>query len=172
MVRIRIVVLVALALTLAACTAGQTVPPTTETGFGVLLSATPVGWVPVAYGDAQVSVPASFYVSYGAPDLYACQALDSPGALFVVPMHAKPIITEGGCPQPTRFSFPPTVVSLFRTHRPADVNKTLTTVNGLPLSTVYRCTWEEAAPRFTFTCPPWALNSAPRVCWHTGWSTR
>ena len=98
------------------------------------LSATPVGWVPVASGDAQVSVPASFYVSYGAPDLYACQALDSPGALFVVPMHFKPIITEGGgCPQPTRFSFPPTVVSLFLTHRPADVNKKLTTVNGLPV---------------------------------------
>ena len=110
MVRIRIVVLVVMALTLAACkspTPTSTMPQVQHVP-AVDLSATPVGWVPVVSGDAEVSVPASFYVSYGAPDLYACQALDSPGALFVVPMHFKPIITEGGgCPQPTRFSFPP-----------------------------------------------------------------
>ena len=118
MVRVRIVVLVTLALTVGACTSSTltSTMPQVQHVPAVDLSATPVGWVPVASGDAEVSVPASFYVSYGAPDLYACQALDSPGALFVVPMHFKPIITEGGgCPQPTRFSFPPTVVSLFLT---------------------------------------------------------
>ena len=110
MVRFRIVVLVALALVLGACTSSTLRPrrmphKSARHVPAVDLSATPVGWVPVAYGDAQVSVPASFYVSYGAPDLYACQALDSPGALFVVPMHFKPIITEGGgCPQPTTLS--------------------------------------------------------------------
>ena len=100
MVRIRIVVLVVLALTLAACTSST--PPRRcrkSSTFPPLTFGHTAGWVPIAYGDAQVSVPASFYVSYGAPDLYACQALDSPGALFVVPMHFKPIITEGGgCP--------------------------------------------------------------------------
>jgi hypothetical protein len=31
------------------------------------LSATPAGWVPVAYGDAQVSVPATWFVLYRSP---------------------------------------------------------------------------------------------------------
>ena len=69
-VRLRVLVLVTLALIPAACTSSETVPPTTQTGIppttqpmpAVDLSATPAGWVPVAYGDAQVSVPATWAV--------------------------------------------------------------------------------------------------------------
>jgi hypothetical protein len=65
-VRLRALVLVVMALALAACT--SSVSPTTTTVPKPLpaidLSATPTGWVPVAYGDAQVSVPASLYVYY------------------------------------------------------------------------------------------------------------
>lgn len=76
--RVRIVVLVVLALAVAACSSAQTVPPTTQNGVppttqpppAVDVSATPVGWVPVAYGDAQVSVPASWYVLYRSPPCY------------------------------------------------------------------------------------------------------
>jgi len=66
---------VVLAGTIAACTnstapgivrsmpvALNTAPPTKLPV--VDLSATPAGWVPVAYGDAQVSVPPSFPVVY------------------------------------------------------------------------------------------------------------
>ncbi len=154
-VRFRIVVLVAMALMLAACSAAQTVPPTTEIyGIpiptirvphlvpippttqptpGVDLSATPAGWVPVEYGDAQASVPSTFYVFYGAPDLYSCLALDSPGDLLVIPRKFKPIITTLDCPGLAHFNFPATVVSFVLTHRPVYVAKKLTTLNGLPV---------------------------------------
>ena len=79
--RFRIIVLVVLALSLAACSAGQTVPPTTQTGLGVFLSATPAGWVPVAFGDAQVAVPASWYVLYNE----ACPTWSVPGEVFLKP---------------------------------------------------------------------------------------
>jgi len=67
-----VAMLLVITLTLAACSTSQTVPPTTETGIppttqpvpAVDLSATPAGWVPVDYGDAQVSVPATFFVLY------------------------------------------------------------------------------------------------------------
>ena len=98
MVRVRIVLLVALALTVAACSSAQTVPPTTQNGVpstttvppttqptpAVDMSVTPVGWVPVAYRDAQVSVPAAFSVFY--PDqIAACSFPRQPGSLFVAP---------------------------------------------------------------------------------------
>jgi len=66
-VRLRALVLVVLALTLAACTSSPAVSPTTTVTKpipAVDLSATPTGWVPVAYGDAQVSVPAAWSVYY------------------------------------------------------------------------------------------------------------
>ena len=68
-VRLRALVLAVLALVLAACTSSvspttTTVPTTAKPLPIVDLSSTPAGWVPVAYGDAQVSVPASFYVYY------------------------------------------------------------------------------------------------------------
>jgi hypothetical protein len=68
-VRLRALAPVVLALTLAAClVAGATVLElasfaTTQMPLATNdLSATPTGWVPVAYGDAQVSVPATWYV--------------------------------------------------------------------------------------------------------------
>ena len=78
MVRVRIVMLVVLVLTLAACSSAQTVPPTTQTGVpattqptpAVNVSVTPVGWVPVAYAGAQVSVPATWNVLYHSPPCY------------------------------------------------------------------------------------------------------
>jgi len=87
-IRLPGVALVALALTLAACTSSQTVPPTTPTVPpttqplpAVDLSATPTGWVPVAYGDAQVSVPSSFSVFYLYPSQSPCGFAVSQGAL-------------------------------------------------------------------------------------------
>jgi hypothetical protein len=96
-VRLRVLALVVLALALAACTTGQVVPPTTESGItsttqppasttqpppAVDLSATPAGWVPVAYRKAQISVPASWYVLYDEPP---CTVGHPPGELFVNP---------------------------------------------------------------------------------------
>jgi len=45
------------------------------------ISVAPAGWVPVAYGDAQVSVPASFSVIY--PDQYQCDSLPVFGTIFL-----------------------------------------------------------------------------------------
>ena len=47
------------------------------------LAATPKGWVPVDYGDAQVSVPAKWKVAYRSP---ACASAIAPGELFVNPV--------------------------------------------------------------------------------------
>ena len=67
--RLRALVLVVMALALAACTSAPTASSTTTTVPAqplpaIDLSATPAGWVPVAYGGAQVSVPASWSVYY------------------------------------------------------------------------------------------------------------
>jgi hypothetical protein len=116
MVRVRIVVLVALVLTVAACSSAQTVPPTTQNGVAsttavppttqptpaVDLSATPVGWVPVAYGDAQLSVPSSWYVSYRL----GCYSGNPPGVMTV-----DPILASINCGAET-FPEPRTTVSL------------------------------------------------------------
>ena len=68
-VRLRALAIVVMTLTLAACTGDQSVvptttpvQPTTQLLLAVHLSATPAGWVPVAYGDAQVSVPPTWVV--------------------------------------------------------------------------------------------------------------
>ncbi|MGO8721744.1 MAG: hypothetical protein ACLQRM_03230 [Acidimicrobiales bacterium] len=86
---------VVLAGTIAACTnstapgivrsmpvALNTAPPTKLPV--VDLSATPAGWVPVAYGDAQVSVPPSFPVVYPGLTSFCKRASASgPGGLLV-----------------------------------------------------------------------------------------
>jgi len=72
--KIDVIAMVVMTLILGACSSAQTVPPTTQRVPttttrpipAVDLPATPPGWVPVAYGDAQVSVPSSFAVSYQA----------------------------------------------------------------------------------------------------------
>ncbi len=79
----RSVALVAVALLAAACTSGG--PTTASAPSGPVLvvdqGATPKGWVPVDYGDLQVSVPAGWKVSYEA----YCQLPKPPGTVFVGP---------------------------------------------------------------------------------------
>jgi hypothetical protein len=82
--RLVAVIMVALVVTGAAYTSTQTVPTTTKSILGVDLSMTPTGWVPVAYGDAQVSVPASFSVIY--PGQYPCNPFSNVGTIFLGPM--------------------------------------------------------------------------------------
>jgi len=89
----RVLGLAIVATTLAACSSGQATPPTTQTSIttttavtstttplsAVDLSVTPAGWVPVAYGDAQISVPADWNASYGS----TCDFAYAPGSVFV-----------------------------------------------------------------------------------------
>ncbi|MGA2530338.1 MAG: hypothetical protein ABSG36_14420 [Acidimicrobiales bacterium] len=64
---------------------GGATPGTARSGSqpAVDLAATPKGWVPVDYGDAQVSVPAKWKVAYRSP---ACGSAIAPGELFVNPV--------------------------------------------------------------------------------------
>ncbi|MGD1012739.1 MAG: hypothetical protein ABR925_09470 [Acidimicrobiales bacterium] len=84
--KLRVLVVVALALTLAACTP-QTSEPTTTTVPRtrllpvVDLSATPAGWVAVADGDLQISVPATWWVLYNS----GCPAGSPLGEILVNP---------------------------------------------------------------------------------------
>jgi hypothetical protein len=84
------VTMVVVAMALAACTSAPTASPTTTTVPSTAkplpvidLSATPAGWVPVAYGDAQVSVPASFSVYYTGSD--TCGLNLPTSSLFIGP---------------------------------------------------------------------------------------
>jgi len=90
---IRVLAFMTLAGILTSCGIGQSVPPTTQTGVTtttlptqptpvVDLSATPRGWVPIAFGDAQLSVPESWFALYGAPP---CRFGSPPGEVFVNP---------------------------------------------------------------------------------------
>jgi len=54
---------------------------TTTTIPGVTTTATPKGWVPVAFGDAQISVPRSWAVAYVSSD--PCAWTFAPGTVFV-----------------------------------------------------------------------------------------
>ena len=92
-VRLRSLLPVVLTLTLAACSS-QTVSPTTtmlpfrtqplmtEPIPAVDLSATPTGWVPVAYRDAQISVPSTWSVLYNSS---ACQTGPPGGDVYINP---------------------------------------------------------------------------------------
>jgi len=124
-VRLRVLVMVVLALTLAACTGSQTVsrttttvPLTTKPLPAVDLSAAPAGRVPVAYGDAQVSVPSTWAVlthawCRGSPppivqlgvvkqDLL-CVAAPAPPTVRITPLgsiparyrHEQPVLLNG-----------------------------------------------------------------------------
>jgi hypothetical protein len=84
--------LVTVALLAAACTSGgpaakatttttttaKGTTPTTTTLPSLVANVTPVGWVPVDYGGAQISVPADWNVSYDA-----CPVAQQPGSEFV-----------------------------------------------------------------------------------------
>jgi hypothetical protein len=57
------------------------------------VSATPTGWVPVAYGEAQVSVPADWWVV-----VHDCMTVGAsmPGVIFVNPLHETRTACRGG----------------------------------------------------------------------------
>jgi hypothetical protein len=60
-----------------------TTAPTAANALPVVdLSATPAGWVPVAFANAQISVPAAWWVLYSSPP---CPTGPPPGELFVDP---------------------------------------------------------------------------------------
>jgi hypothetical protein len=100
-----------LAVALAACTNSPTVSPTTTTRplnvnvistTAVDTEATPTGWVPVAFGDAQVSVPISFFVWY--PGMNPCElSFSKPNSLFLGPGAAA----YRACVGPTEIAFGP-----------------------------------------------------------------
>jgi hypothetical protein len=86
-VRLRAFVLVVLALVLALFTSSQTfatttVPTTAKALPAVAISATPAGRVPVAFGKAQISVPAAWWVLYNSPP---CRTGSPSGEVFVDP---------------------------------------------------------------------------------------
>jgi hypothetical protein len=88
----RVLAVVAASLVAAGCTSGGSAAkgttttsttvrpaPTTTTLPTVPTSATPAGWVPVDFGEAQISVPADWYVGYNT----TCRPPAPPGTVFV-----------------------------------------------------------------------------------------
>jgi hypothetical protein len=70
-----------------------TLTSTTKPLPTVDLAATPAGWVPVAYGDVQVSVPADWWVF-----VHDCMTVGAsmPGVIFVNPLHETRTACRGG----------------------------------------------------------------------------
>ena len=142
--RLRAFVPVVLALALAACTNSPTVSPTTTTVPRPLpaidLSATPAGWVPVAYGDAQLSVPAYFGVYY--PGQKSCRLWATPGALFLGPLSAE--AAPRSCTAPGYL--PTTTVDLVSASAfkvPSGYVRLPSVLNGVP---VYKIMFSGAMP--------------------------
>jgi hypothetical protein len=93
------VVIVAVALALAACTSSPTVTPTTTVPTtttrplngnvtsvpAVDIPATPTGWIPIDFRDAQISVPATWW--YQSPAEDSCPGSRIPGLVFVGAVH-------------------------------------------------------------------------------------
>jgi hypothetical protein len=78
-----VVIAVALTVFTSSQTFATTTVPTTANAFpAVDLSGTPAGWVPVAYGNAQISVPATWWVLYNSPP---CPIGSPPGEMFINP---------------------------------------------------------------------------------------
>jgi hypothetical protein len=112
--RLIAVVIVIVAAVLAVFTSSQTLVPTTtrvpvtsKPLAAVDLSATPAGWVPVAFGNAQVSVPPTWWVLYNSPP---CPTGSPPGEVFVNPLPGVfhcPAETAPGPSTTVRFG-PPT----------------------------------------------------------------
>ena len=86
--RLRALALMVLAVVLAACTSSTAPSTTTKPLPAVDFSATPAGWVPVANGNVQISVPATWSVLYnvGCPTgLLPGEVLVNPVAEFCAP---------------------------------------------------------------------------------------
>jgi hypothetical protein len=91
-VRLRALALMVLAVLLAACTSSGAPSTTTKPVPAVDLSATPTGWVPVADGDVQISVPATWSVLYNS-----CPTGSPPGEVLVNPANTYcPAFGQGG----------------------------------------------------------------------------
>jgi hypothetical protein len=86
--KLAVIAMVVMVLTVAACTSSNTVAPTSQNSLpsAVDLSATPAGWVPIDYGDAQVSVPPTWLVFYRQSD---CATIP-PGLLVIQPPEGRP----------------------------------------------------------------------------------
>ncbi len=85
MLRALAVVVMAVALTVFTSSqtfATTTVPTTAKALPAVDLATTPAGWVPVAYGNAQISVPSTWWVLYNSPP---CPTGSPPGEVLVNP---------------------------------------------------------------------------------------
>ena len=85
--QLRALAMVVIAVALTVFTSSQTfatttVPTTAKALPAVDLSATPAGWVPVAFGNAQLSVPAAWWVLYDSPP---CPTGSPTGEVFVNP---------------------------------------------------------------------------------------
>jgi hypothetical protein len=85
--KLRALAMVVIAVALTVFTSSQTfaattVPTTAKALPAVDLSATPAGWIPVALGNAQLSVPATWWVLYDSPP---CSTGSPPGEVFVNP---------------------------------------------------------------------------------------
>src|ERR1019366_3799275 len=90
--RLGIVVMVVVALVFAGSTGSQATVATTRVLPAIDLSTTTTGWVPVAFGDAQVSVPATWWVLYNS-----CPTGSPPGEVLVNPANTYcPAFGQGG----------------------------------------------------------------------------
>ena len=86
-VKLRALTMAVMAVALTVFTSSQTFASTTVPIMAkalpaVDLSVTPAGWVTVAYGDAQISVPRTWWVLYNSPP---CPTGSPPGEVFVNP---------------------------------------------------------------------------------------
>jgi hypothetical protein len=99
--KLRALAMVVIAVALTVFTSSQTfatttVPTTAEALPAVDLAATPAGWVPVPFGNAQISVPATWWVLYDSPP---CPTGSPTGEVFVNPppgLFACPLETAPG----------------------------------------------------------------------------
>ena len=85
--KLRVFVMVGIAVALSVFTSSQTfatttVPTTAKALPPVDVAATPAGWIPVAFGDAQISVPPTWWVLYNSS---ACVTGSPVGDVYVNP---------------------------------------------------------------------------------------
>ena len=110
--KLRALAMVVIAVALSVFTSSQTfatttVPTTAKALPAVDFLTTPAGWVPVAFGNAEVSVPPTWWVLYNSPP---CPTGSPPGEVFVNPppgVFACPLETAPGPSTTVRFG-PPT----------------------------------------------------------------
>ncbi len=110
--KLRALTMVVIAVALTVFTSSQTfatttLPTTAKALPAVDLATTPAGWVPVAFGKAQLSVPATWWVLYNSPP---CPTGSPPGEVFVNPVPGVfhcPAETAPGPSTTVRFG-PPT----------------------------------------------------------------